>query len=488
MNSKDELKKIRINNILNGAKTRKRIMEEAHNNTDELMKLENKDLTLLQIKNTNFNYAIKDYSEDYIQCKLCGKTLRQIAEHLIFEHRIYSELYISLFGKIKLACDKLNSKHSDSLKIKTRSIRIDCDLIDIEREQEFLKNRTFQFKKAIERDKICQECDCNETVHDVHHIIPQRLFKRYDHEQDQLDNLILLCKHCHSVYGQKLDDIILSCFEIFIKIMFPVTHKYIILYLKSQEKQILKKKSGSHKRYNYSLELIERFKENKKVNIRKASKELCAPEYVLKTFCRENNIAFFQHSNDGKQVQTKFCPACKWCGNFKFTCHLLKCTDETHMNFINEFKQIYEQLASIQKVADYYSKYNFTKAIVKDLVKKFNLKRIKIKNVNLYKHNKKKEEQIMKQYAFSEPNQVSNIVKIKDTKTSKTYIFKCPICHNEFARINKHLHDMIKEHNNDHIEFCEKMTNLYDTGNYSMKQVARTLNIDEEIVFLFLNS
>ena len=66
-----------------------------------------------------------------------------------------------------------------------------------------------QRRKALDRDKhLCQKCGAKENgrEHDVHHIIPFRIFgiKRYE-EANQIDNLLTLCIGCHRKLGGELN-------------------------------------------------------------------------------------------------------------------------------------------------------------------------------------------------------------------------------------------------------------------------------------------
>jgi hypothetical protein len=325
----------------------------------------------------------------------------------------------------------------------TRSIRLDTQLPDIECETKFNINRIRAYKSTIERDVFCQECGIQDSLYDVHHIIPQRLYERYDLEQDNHDNLILLCKHCHSSYGQKLDDIVLDVFEKLIKIKFLSFGEAYIKYLKSQEKSFLKRKPGAPAQYFIDKEDLELFAENSIVDIKTACEILKMPMHIVKRFCRDYNLAFdISYEFENKKLNTKQCPCCNWSGAVKFSTHLLEKQDDVHKKFLEELKQKYVELKSCEKVATFYSKYNFTKTIIEDLL-----------------------------------NELGILKKLKNKE------YCCPVCKVELKYIIKHFNETKDvEHN----EFYSKLKNMYFVDNKSMSLISKELNLEMNLIVGYL--
>ncbi len=389
--------------------------------------------------NVKLNFVILPESEDYVQCKLCGKILRSINEHLISYHNISSILYKRIFPFSEILCLKTILKHASKLRINSRSIRLDTSPPDVELESRFNINRVRAYEKVVERDKVCQECGTNESIFDVHHIIPQRLFDRYDFEQDDLENLIYLCKHCHAVYGQQLDDVILDIFENLIKIQFPFSGESIIKILKNSEKSFLKRRPGAPAKYFIDQEDLELFAENSIVDVKTACEVLQMPLRIVKRFCRDYGLAFtITYDFEKKTLETKQCPCCYWSGAVKFTTHLLQTKDNIHQKFLEEFKQKYFELKSTEKVSDFYSKYNFTKVIVSEILDELSV----LKKLNC-----------------------------------KDYV--CPACNKQFRYIVRHLNDT---QDDDHIKFCEKLKNLYFVENKSMSLICKELSLEMNFV------
>jgi hypothetical protein len=400
----------------------------------------NKDEIIKHVKNLNSNFNILLESEDYVQCKLCGKILRTLSEHLIFFHDISSILYKKIFPFSEIHCLKTLLKQSLSIrKTNSRNIRFDTSDPSIELETRFNSNRVRAYSHVAERDKFCQECETSEGIFDVHHTIPQRLFDRYDLEQDDLDNLIYLCKKCHSVYGQRLDDIVLDIFEICIKLQFQFTHQIIIRSLKETKKSFLKRRPGTPAIYSIDKEDLELYAENSIVDVKEASEGLKINEGVVKRFCREYDLAFSTiFESEKKTLISKQCPCCNWSGAFKISVHILQTKDDVHLKFLEEIKQKYLELGSAQNVADYYYQFNFTKVIVTEILDNLGV----LKKLNC-----------------------------------KEYV--CPACAQNFRYIVRHLNEMKDD---EHKAFCDKLKNEYFVQNKSMSLICKELSLEMNLV------
>lgn len=154
---------------------------------------------------------------------------------------------------------------------KMNRIRFDTDIVDIEKEVEIACYKKDSFKQVRLRDTICQECGSSDRKLDVHHIVPRRLFERYDFEQHDPDNLILLCDQCHSTIGQEFDQIMIDMFTLCIKIMFPTTYESVLFKLHTQKKIRFKRKIGAPKLYNVTIDDINKIKINGIVSLSRAA-------------------------------------------------------------------------------------------------------------------------------------------------------------------------------------------------------------------------
>jgi len=56
---------------------------------------------------------------------------------------------------------------------------------------------------ALARDRVCQDCGTGDNLH-VHHIRPVRTFDDYGEAHD-LNNLVVLCQHCHPEWEGRRD-------------------------------------------------------------------------------------------------------------------------------------------------------------------------------------------------------------------------------------------------------------------------------------------
>jgi hypothetical protein len=251
------------------------------------------------------------------------------------------------------------------------SIRFDTDAVNIEKEIEIACYKNDSFKQVRLRDVVCQECGKKDEKLDVHHIIPRRLFERYDFEQHHPDNLILLCARCHSTIGQELDEIIINIFVLHIKMMCPVTYEYVLYQLRTQKKTIFKRKVGTPKLYNVTVNDVDKAKVDGKVMISKAIELMPnVPKQHIVKACKDNNMTYINPKCLTKNLKTKICPVCGWSGSFRFSKHVMKTVDEQHLSFLIVLEKLYiDDKLGCDKIADMYNQYNFTREIVEAVLK-----------------------------------------------------------------------------------------------------------------------
>jgi hypothetical protein len=324
------------------------------------------------VDNVNENIEIKDHLSSAIQCRLCGNFFRALGFHCMNVHSITSMGYKILFPNEPLVCQESIDSRSKKLISQglMRKIRFFDESINIEKEVEIAQYRKKMFRLVRGRDICCQECDKIDSNVDIHHIVPHRLFSRYDFEMHDPDNLILLCDQCHAIYGQELDQIIIEIFARIIQVMHPFTYKYVIAKLKFEEKLIFKRKVGAPKLYNVTANDVDKAKVDGKVMISKAIELMPnVPKRHIVKACRDNNMTFINPECLTKNLKTKICPVCGWSGSFKFSKHV-KTNDDKHQSFLRELERLYiNEKLGCDKIAEVYSEYNFTREIVEAILK-----------------------------------------------------------------------------------------------------------------------
>jgi HNH endonuclease len=355
---------------------RKIIRQKCEENSNTISKLvDQNDNSYLELITNVKEYKVIQYTDNRIQCQLCGESFKRIPEHIIYSHNIMPYVYKKLFPDAELVCVETKIKHNTAMIGKTRKISLIFDYINPKKQAEFNLIRNEAYKAVLVRDKCCQVCGEKYSVEkrklfDIHHMIPQRMFFKYDVEQNDVDNLILLCKECHAKVGQKLDLAYLSIFEILLEISFPILSKSIIKYLK-EKRVVIKRKVGTPKKYPISVDQIKIYIKDSMLDVKKASAELNVPIHILKTYCREKDIAFVCDFDGDKQIKTKKCPVCNWSGSFQFTTHLLETKDEKHIEFLKNLQELSKKMSG-PSIAEKYIEYNFTKAIVNSLLREIN--------------------------------------------------------------------------------------------------------------------
>lgn len=344
----------------------------ANDNTEKI--LIDHSLTTSLIENVNA-FEIKPHLYDSIQCRLCGEFYRNLGFHLIYIHNITIKAYKEIYLNEPVVCQESMDKRSKKLIEQgiMRKIRYFDEDIDVEKEIEIIQYRKKMFKLVRGRDICCQECGKENCKLDVHHIVPDRIFSRYDFEAHDPDNLILLCYECHATIGQQLDDIYLDIFERMIQLMYPLTGWYIIKLLRFEKFSIFKRKVGAPKKYIINENKLNEAKVNGRVIISKAMDLMpdVSKDQILR-HCRDNSITYINPECLTKNLKTKICPvaACGWSGSFKFSNHVVNSDDEQHKVFIENLRRLYlDEKLGCEDIAKKYSEFNFTKEIVERILK-----------------------------------------------------------------------------------------------------------------------
>jgi hypothetical protein len=337
-------------------------------------------------------------------------------------------IWIDSFGQKRYCERRLNLRGYDEQK--ERAIRK-------------YKRRNFRIVKL--RDRVCQECGCDSEQLDVHHIVPRRLFERYDLEQHDEDNLILLCKKCHATMGQELDNTTINIFETCIKIANPVLADVVLQKLQQQKIYRPKRQCGAPAKYIMTKADVVQFKNDQglvDVDLVK-EKFFDVPIHHIVKVCRRANVAFtMKFNNETKIMQVKTCPCCNWSGGIKFINHIFNTNDVSHQQLLDDIRQLYLSGKSCGDIAEIYKNNNFTTAIVKDIVNRLGV----MKPVNLVDRS-------------------------------------CPVCGWSGLTFNKHFMEMTDER---HADLRSKILKMYFDEHKSTTLISITLDIDKKFVYGFI--